>query len=164
LERAELIGIGFVFIIIAFIAYNYPLSDTTMGGQTISVTIPQAVGICNSAMGQLGQAYSVEAVKTCSEYNMLIIGIYGSGLLGIILIIVGVVKKPKHTPQKSSQVCEYCNYIPKSEIDFLEHNAKNHLDKSPYKCEHCDFIGITEEILWNHYNDNHPDKKKWKWN
>jgi len=62
------------------------------GGKTISLTIPQAVGICNSGMGQLGQAYSGEAVKTCSEYNILIYGIYGSVPLGIVLIIVGVVK------------------------------------------------------------------------
>jgi len=86
---------GILLIFLGIVGYNTPLSESTMGGQTISVTIPEAVGICNSGMGQLGQAYSGEAVKTCSEYNMLIYGIYGSGILGIVLIAFGAVMSRK---------------------------------------------------------------------
>ena len=86
---SSFVWFGILLILLGIVGYNTPLSESTMGGQTISVTIPEAVGICNSAMGQLGQAYSGEAVKTCSEYNMLIYGIYGSGILGIVLIAVG---------------------------------------------------------------------------
>jgi len=95
MARASIIGGGIVLLALAIIVYNFPFSESTMGGAEITVTIPVAVGICNSATGQLGQSFSSEAAKSCSEYNILINGIYGSGLLGIILIIVGVVVSGK---------------------------------------------------------------------
>jgi len=72
-----------------------------MGGEIITVTIPVAVGICNSAMGQMGQSFSSEAVKSCAEYNILINGIYGFGLIGIILVTVGAVVSRKKEAENS---------------------------------------------------------------
>ena len=88
---------GILLIFLGIVGYNLPLTTTAADPNT-TLTIPQAVGICNSGMGQLGQAYSGEAVRICSEYNILLYGIYGSGLVGIILIIVGVV-----VPEKSEE-------------------------------------------------------------
>ena len=148
-----LIGSGIVLIFIAGFGYVIPVDE--------GYSIPDVSAICSSAAGQLSQAYSGEVVKSCSEFQMMLYGVYGSGLLGIILLIVGVVL-PKL--KVKSLTCSYCNFIAISETELLKHNSENHLDKSPYKCEHCDFIGISEEILWNHYQDKHPDKKKWKYN
>ncbi len=147
---------GIILLFIAIIGYYYPISFT-IAGESMSATIPDMVAFCESGLGQFAQL-SPEVVRVCSEYNTFMYGIYGSGLLGIILIIVGAATSAK---KESSTVCSHCNFVGKTEADLLDHKAKNHLDKSPYKCGHCDFIGITEEILWNHYNDKHPDKKKW---
>jgi len=155
MARDGIIGIGIFFLIIAIIGYNVPL-PITLADTTTNLTIPKVVAFCDSGLGQLGQMLA-QVAMVCSEYNNFMMGIYGSVLLGIILIIVGSVTGKK----KKSAVCSYCNFVAKSENELLEHKSKNHLDKSPYKCEHCDFIGITEEILWNHYNDKHPNEKKW---
>ena len=101
MARRSIIGGGIVLLVLAIIVYNFPFSESTMGGEIITVTIPVAVGICNSAMGQLGQSFSSEAVKSCAEYNILINGIYGSGLIGIILVIVGAVVSGKKDAENS---------------------------------------------------------------
>ena len=98
----------------------------------------------------------VEALQACSLFGAMTFSIYGISLIGIILIIVGAVKKSNKT-----LICRYCNYAFNSEADLINHENEKHLDESPYKCEHCDFIGKTEEELWDHYNDKHPDEKKW---
>ncbi len=90
MARGGIIGGGIVLLIISIIGYNIPLGTTAADPNT-ALTIPVAAGICNSAMGQLGQAFSGEAVKLCSEWNIMLNGIYGSGILGLILIIVGSV-------------------------------------------------------------------------
>jgi hypothetical protein len=100
--------------------------------------------------------------QACTEFKLISYGIYGSGIIGLILLIIGAVISKSSKPK--TLTCSYCNFVAISETDIDQHYFKNHLDKSPYKCEHCDFIGITEEILWNHYTDEHPDAKKWKWN
>jgi hypothetical protein len=156
MANGGLIGAGIIFLGIAIIGYIVPVNDEGW-------SIPDVTALCNSGMGQLGQAFSGDIVKVCSEYNMMLYGIYGSGLIGIILLIVGSVI-PESKSKEKSLTCKYCNFVAMSEPELLKHNSENHLDKSPYVCEHCDFIGITEEILWNHYNDDHSDKKKWKWN
>ncbi len=160
MARAGLFGLGILFIVIAIGGYIIPL-NVTLAGTTHTIAIPQGVAFCNSGMGQFSQLLA-EVVKFCSEFEILLYGVYGSGVLGIILIIIGAVIPSKLKQKKLT--CSYCNFIAISETELEKHNSEKHLDKSPYVCEHCDFIGISEEILWNHYNDDHPDKKKWKWN
>jgi len=156
-----IIGLGIFILVISIIGYNIP-SIVTEADPNTTLTIPVAVGICNSGMDQLGQAFSAEAVKICSEWNISLYGIYGVGVSGVILMIVGAVVPSKSKKEKLT--CSYCNFVAMSEAELLKHNSENHLDKSQYVCEHCDFVGFTEEILWNHYDDKHPDKKKWKYN
>jgi len=156
MARGVIIAIGIFFLIIAIIGYNVPIS-VKLADTTTNLTIPQVVAFCDSGFGQIGQMLA-QVVMVCSEYKNFLIGIYGSGVLGVILIIVGAIVSGK---KKETGACQYCNYVTTSETGLLRHKAENHLDKSPYKCEHCDFIGITEEVLWNHYNDKHPNEKKW---
>ena len=90
MARWGLIGAGIFLFFIAIIAYYSPIS-ITLAGENFDVTIPQLVAFCESGLGQFAQL-SPEMVMVCSEYNTLMLGIYGSGLLGIILMIIGAVK------------------------------------------------------------------------
>ena len=147
MARGSVIGVGIVFLGIAIIGYIIPIDD--------GYALPQATSVCNSEMGQFSQASDDYIMKACSEFQMMLYGVYGSGLVGIILLIVGAaIPKSKG----KSLTCKYCNFVGMSEQELEKHNSENHLDKYPYKCEHCDFIGISEEILRNHYTDGHPDK------
>jgi hypothetical protein len=143
---------GAILLGIAILGFLYPIND--MGW-----SVPQAHELCSSGLGQLGQAFSGDIQKICLEFRYITYGIYGLGLIGIILVIVGVVIT--HKSKEKTLTCAYCNFVAMSETELLKHSSDKHLDKSPYKCGHCDFIGITEEILWNHYNDEHPNEKKW---
>lgn len=146
------LGTGIALLVIAGIEFIYPVNNQGW-------TIPYVNDLCTSGFGQLGQFFSGDIRGVCQEYRNLTYLMYGSGLSGIILLIVGAVVPSKK--KEKSLTCPYCNYVATSDSELLKHKADNHLDKSPYKCKHCDFIGITEEILWNHYNDKHPEKKKW---
>ncbi len=149
MARTEVITVGALLLLAGIIGFIFPVTST-------GFTIIQVNDVCTSDLGQLGQMFGGDLMKICSDYQLLTYGIYASGIMGIVLIIVGFV-----IPLRKKTICSYCNFVGKTENELLEHNAKNHLDKSDYKCGECDFIGITEEILWNHYNDKHPDKKKW---
>ena len=75
---------GIILFFIAGIGYVYPIADNGM-------TVPQITDLCASGLGQLGQMFSGDVQKICREYGYLMYGIYGFGLIGIILIIVGAV-------------------------------------------------------------------------
>jgi len=106
MAKGGIIGIGIVLLIIAIIGYNFPITFT-IADTTISPTMPQMVAFCDSGIGQFSQM-SPQVVMVCSESNNLLMGTYGSGLLGIILIIVGSVLKGKKKDE------------PKYEEDSLE--------------------------------------------
>jgi len=71
--------------VIVIIGYIFPIASEE------NYSIPQVVALCNSGMGQSGQTFSGYVVKACSDYSVLLMGIYGYGILGLILIIVGSV-------------------------------------------------------------------------
>ena len=156
MARGGVLGFGIFLLILAIIGYIIPIND--MGW-----TAPDANDLCSSDLGRFGQLFSGDAQQACSQFKYITFGIYGFGLIGLILLIVGALV-PSKSKKENSLICKYCNFVATSETKMLKHKSEKHLDKSPYVCEHCEFIGITEEILWNHYNDVHPDKKKWKWN
>ncbi len=81
---------GILLIVIAVGGYYTPMS-ITLADTTVNLTIPKLVAFCDSGLGSLAQL-SAQVVMVCSEYKTLMLGIYGSGLLGIILIIVGAAK------------------------------------------------------------------------
>ena len=150
--------IGCVLLGVVVLGFLYPV--TSKGDTVFEVN-----DFCSSGIGQLAKIFEKMTIRTdqyeqkCREYKYATYGLFGIGIAGIILVVVGAVVPSKS--KESPVTCPYCNYVPLSETDLLKHKAGNHLDKYPYKCEHCGFRGITEEVLWNHYNDKHPDKKKW---
>ena len=83
MAKGGLIAGGIVLLILAIIGYILPIEE--------GYSIPDVIALCNSGMGQLGQAFSGDIVKACSEYNAMLYGIYGFALLGLILIVVGSV-------------------------------------------------------------------------
>lgn len=153
MAETPLIVLGLFLLGLTALGYLVPVTDN-------GFTIPGVNNLCQSGLGQLGQLFSGDVQQTCNQYQLMLYGMYGLGIIGIILIIVGAVKPS--ISKKNVLTCPYCNFVPQSESELVKHKAENHLDKSPYKCEYCDFIGITEEVLWNHYNDKHPNEKKWK--
>ena len=88
--NVAIISVGCLLLVIAVVGYITPIGVTAID-PNIALSIPVAVGICNSGMGQLGQALSGEAVKISSEWNSLLYVIYGAGMLGLLMIISGVV-------------------------------------------------------------------------
>jgi len=85
--NSSAIYFGIALVFVAVIGYNIPIS-ITLADTTTKLTIPQMVAFCNSGLGQFAQM-SPQFVMVCSEYNNFMIGIYGAGLIGIILVIVG---------------------------------------------------------------------------
>ena len=111
---------GILFLFLAIIGYIFPIAGEE------GYSIPQVAALCNSGMGQLGQAYSGEAVKTCSDYNGLLMGVYGSGVLGVILMIVGAVMSGKKEDDSEREVED-------DAIDILEKRyAKGEITKEEF--------------------------------
>ena len=123
MARGGIIGIGVVLIVLAVAGYINPIS-VTLADTTVNLTIPQVVAFCDSGFGQISQMLA-QVVMVCSEYNNFMMGIYGSGLLGIILIIVGLVTGKKEEDE-SEQV--------DTSIEILkERYAKGEISKEEFE-------------------------------
>ena len=110
--------VGVFLLVIALIGYVIPIDE--------GYSIPQVVGLCNSGMGELGQAFSGEIVKGCSEFNGLLMGVYGAGILGVVLMIVGAVRTGKKKE-------DYEKEVEDDAIDILEKRyAKGELSKEEF--------------------------------
>jgi len=92
--NGQILAIGLLLIILGFIAYITPLNVTLAENATVNLSIPKVVAFCDSGLGQFAQI-SYEVVLVCSEFKNFLIGIYGAGLIGIILLIIGVTKSDK---------------------------------------------------------------------
>jgi len=101
MAKGGIIGIGIFFLIIAIIGYNVPIS-VTLADTTANITIPKVVAFCDSGFGQFGQMLA-QVAMVCLESNNFLMGIYGSGIIGIILIIVGSVLKGNKTEKKEDE-------------------------------------------------------------
>ncbi len=116
----QVIWFGILFLFLAIIGYILPIAGEE------GYSIPDVAALCNSGMGQLGQAFSGDIVKACSEYNGLLMGIYGSGVLGLILIVVGSVVPGKKEDDHEREVED-------DAIDILEKRyAKGELSKEEF--------------------------------
>jgi len=123
MARGGIIGIGVVLIVLAVAGYINPIS-VTLADTTVNLTIPQVVAFCDSGFGQISQMLA-QVVMVCSEYKNFMMGIYGSGLLGIILIIVGLVTGKKEEDE-SEQV--------DTSIEILkERYAKGEISKEEFE-------------------------------
>lgn len=97
MANVKAIALGVSFLIISIIGYNLPI-QVTLAETTGNIPIPKVVAFCDSEMGEFSQII-VQVAIVCSQYNDLMMGIYGSGILGIILIIVGAVIPSKSKPK-----------------------------------------------------------------
>ncbi len=97
MANGQAIATGFLLIIVAGAGYLYPVTDTKL-------TIPQVNDVCATGLGQMGQMFSGDVIKICREFGYLMYGIYGSGIGGLILIIVGAIisgKKKEDEPKQA---------------------------------------------------------------
>lgn len=81
--KAVIYVTGIVLVSIALIGYVIPVDE--------GYSIPEVVALCSTDMGQLGQAFSGDIVKACSEFNVFLMGVYGFGISGAVLMIVGAI-------------------------------------------------------------------------
>ena len=115
------IGIGVFFLIIAGLGFVYPVSDH-------GYTIVQVDEICKSGMGQLAQFFSGSSQQSCQQIKLISYGVYGFGLIGIILIIAGSVasrgQKEVYYPREVEE---------ESPLDILEKRyAKGEISKEEF--------------------------------
>jgi len=85
MSNIAIVLIGCLFLVIAIIGYILPIASEE------NYSIPQVVALCDSEMGELGQVFSGEIIKACSDYSGLLMVVYGSGISGLVLIVVGAV-------------------------------------------------------------------------
>ena len=89
------VALGIFLLIITAIGYFSPVNDQ---GHT-AIMLDE---LCTSAVGQLALFFgNQDVVQGCQYMKMLTFGIYGVGLIGIILIIVGAV-----VPSSNQRVVE----------------------------------------------------------
>ena len=101
MANGYVVALGITLLLIAILGYIVPIS-VTLADTTVNLTIPKVVAFCNSGFGQLSQMLP-QVVMVCSEYNNFLIGIYGAGVIGVILIIVGeVVSEGRKTSDTNS--------------------------------------------------------------
>ncbi len=61
----------------------------------------------------------------------MLYGVYGSGILGLILIVVGSVVSPHEKPPETRKewICEHCDFKSKEEVDLIGHYKEQHADE-----------------------------------
>jgi len=133
MAKGSLIVGGVILLIFAVIGYVTPVNDVTTEGFPISITIPNAVGICNSDMGQLGQVYDSAVAQSCSMYSLMIMGIYGSGILGIVLIIIGAVVSGKKENKQSLEESYHKGELTQGEFESKKSKLEPKEDETSMK-------------------------------
>ena len=115
---ALVVGIFFLLIGVAgFLMPNSVFNENSRGTQFADMTIPEVHDLCSSGLGQIGQAFSGDMQKGCSDIRMVTYGIYGSGIIGLILIIVGAVV-PGNPKIMSKMNCWRCGAAIDSKTKF----------------------------------------------
>jgi len=129
------VALGIFLLIITAIGYFSPVNDQ---GHT-AIMLDE---LCTSAVGQLALFFgNQDVVQGCQYMKMLTFGIYGFGLIGFILIIVGAV-----VPSSNQRVVEV-------------YHEKPQQTRKEWNCEHCDFKSEDEVDLIEHYKGQHADEK-----
>jgi len=123
MARGGLIAFGLLLILLAVAGYITPIGSE-------GHTIPQLDDVCRTALGELGQAFSAEVLENCREFSLLTLGIYGSGLIGFILIIVGAATGGKK----------------ESEEELEEKYSKGELTKGEFESKKSDIEPKKDEI------------------
>lgn len=97
---------GAILLGIAIVGFVFPINEQ-------GHTIPSLNDLCSSGIGQMAQAldgiFGGSMTSNCIQIKYMTYGIYGFGLIGIILIIVGAVIPTK--TKENVLTCPYCNYV-----------------------------------------------------
>jgi len=117
MANQQIAAFGALFLIIAAIGYFW---ETNTG-----FTYPQVNEYCNSDLGKLAQYWGDRDIRrNCNTFQMITFGIYGAGIIGIILIIVGAI----YTTKKSIYLCDHCKFAASTEAELYNHSVKEHKD------------------------------------
>ncbi len=116
------IAIGIFLLFLAGLGFVYPVNDS-------GYTIVQADELCSSGLGQLAQFFGGRSTQeSCQQVKLMSYGVYGFGLIGIILIIAGSVasrgQKEVYYPREVEE---------ESPLDILEKRyAKGEISKEEF--------------------------------
>jgi len=114
---------GIILVVLGLVAYFFPIGDE-------GFTAPQIHQICSIDWVQFALMFDTEGDlrQLCNTFSIITTAIYGFVIVGIILIIVGIVKKSK----QSSYVCGHCDFIGTSEEVLWNHYNEKHPDEKKW--------------------------------
>ena len=123
MANTAIVVTGIVILFLGIIGFFYPIWDR-------GFTAPQIHQICSTDWVQFGLMFDTEGNlrQLCNTFSILTTAIYGFGIVGIIMIIVGAVKKSK----QSSYVCGHCDFIGTSEEVLWNHYNEKHPDEKKW--------------------------------
>lgn len=139
MAHSEALVAGVFFLIIGglgFIIPNSSWNENSIGTPFENLTVIEINDLCNSGMGFLAKAFSPQMVDACSELKLIAYGIYGSALLGLILIITGALFNNNN--KNSLYFCKHCKFAAAELADLYNHSVKEHDDD--------DIEGIKKEF------------------
>ena len=90
MARSEIVTIGGILLFLGIIGFFYPIGDR-------GFTAPQIHQICSTDWVQFGLMFDTEGNlrQLCNTFSIITTAIYGLVVVGIVLFIVGALKKGK---------------------------------------------------------------------
>jgi len=114
------LGVGIFFLLIGVVGFLMPNSvwnEDSRGTPLAEMTIPEFHDLCSSGLGQLAKLFNEDLQEPCLQAKIVTYGIYGIGIVGIILIIVGAVV-PGNPKVMSKMNCWRCGAALDSKTKF----------------------------------------------
>lgn len=120
IPRFDMAFAGVVLIIMSIIVVNaIPINN-------LGFSMASVKALCDSPLGEVGKAFSEDAITTCSEINGIIDIFWISGFIGLILILVGISTKKNMTITTDKLKTKYLS--PDDDITFNKEEDENFKD------------------------------------